>query len=122
MKNYITYRLQYLVKQTCYIYWLKIVFLGFIYLQVYFGQYITVSGVANSYFVLEGNLHVFSKCQTLFVCFFLQSDIWAMGVCVYEMTTLKRPFNAHRMQQLVFEIVHGQVRSIDVKLVDGAII
>lgn len=38
------------------------------------------------------------------------------------MTTLKRPFNAHRMQQLVFEIVHGQVRSIDVKLVDGAII
>lgn len=55
-------------------------------------------------------------------CFFLQSDIWAMGVCVYEMTTLKRPFNAHRMQQLIFEIVHGQVRSIDVKLVDGAII
>uniref|UniRef100_K1RCF7 non-specific serine/threonine protein kinase n=1 Tax=Magallana gigas TaxID=29159 RepID=K1RCF7_MAGGI len=38
-----------------------------------------------------------------------KSDIWAMGVCMYEMATLKRPFNAHRMQQLVFEIVHGQM-------------
>ncbi|XP_065923663.1 serine/threonine-protein kinase Nek4 [Magallana gigas] len=38
-----------------------------------------------------------------------KSDIWAMGVCVYEMTTLKRPFNAHRMHQLIFEIVHGQM-------------
>lgn len=41
--------------------------------------------------------------------FFMQSDIWAMGVCVYEMATLERPFDATLMQQLVFKIVHGQV-------------
>ena len=32
-----------------------------------------------------------------------------MGVCVYEMATLERPFDATLMQQLVFKIVHGQV-------------
>nr|XP_034305354.1 serine/threonine-protein kinase Nek3 isoform X2 [Crassostrea gigas] len=38
-----------------------------------------------------------------------KSDIWAMGVCVYEMATLERPFDATLMQQLVFKIVHGQL-------------
>lgn len=42
-----------------------------------------------------------------FLC--VQSDIWALGVCVYEMTTLERPFDANLMQQLVFKIVQGQV-------------
>lgn len=38
-----------------------------------------------------------------------KSDIWAMGVCVYEMTTLKRPFDARSMHQLIFKIIHGQL-------------
>nr|XP_022292252.1 uncharacterized protein LOC111103347 isoform X3 [Crassostrea virginica] len=38
-----------------------------------------------------------------------KSDIWALGVCVYEMTTLERPFDANLMQQLVFKIVQGQL-------------
>lgn len=41
--------------------------------------------------------------------FCFQSDIWAMGVCIYEMSTLERPFDAMLMQQLVFKIVHGEV-------------
>lgn len=38
-----------------------------------------------------------------------KSDIWAMGVCIYEMSTLERPFDAMLMQQLVFKIVHGEL-------------
>ncbi|XP_033744357.1 serine/threonine-protein kinase Nek6-like [Pecten maximus] len=47
----------------------------------------------------------------LFACkpYDSKSDIWALGVCVYEMATLERPFDAMLMQQLVFKIVHGQL-------------
>ncbi|XP_060062902.1 serine/threonine-protein kinase Nek3-like [Ylistrum balloti] len=47
----------------------------------------------------------------LFACkpYDAKSDIWALGVCVYEMATLERPFDAMLMQQLVFKIVHGQL-------------
>ncbi|KAL3852849.1 hypothetical protein ACJMK2_016462 [Sinanodonta woodiana] len=38
-----------------------------------------------------------------------KSDIWALGVIVYEMSTLERPFDAMLMQQLVFKIVHGSL-------------
>lgn len=38
-----------------------------------------------------------------------KSDIWAMGVVIYEMSTLERPFDAMLMQQLVFKIVHGEL-------------
>lgn len=36
-----------------------------------------------------------------------KSDIWALAVIVYEMSTLERPFDAMLMHQLVFKIVHG---------------
>jgi serine/threonine protein kinase len=50
------------------------------------------------------------RCMYKFKVFSLiQSDIWAMGVCIYEMSTLERPFDAMLMQQLVFKIVHGEV-------------
>ncbi|XP_063432164.1 uncharacterized protein LOC134714658 [Mytilus trossulus] len=38
-----------------------------------------------------------------------KSDIWSMGVVVYEMTTLEKPFDANFMQQLIFQIVHGKL-------------
>ncbi|KAL3852847.1 hypothetical protein ACJMK2_016460 [Sinanodonta woodiana] len=38
-----------------------------------------------------------------------KSDIWALGVIVYEMSTLERPFEAMLMHQLVFKIVHGSL-------------
>ncbi|XP_071170069.1 serine/threonine-protein kinase Nek5-like [Mytilus edulis] len=38
-----------------------------------------------------------------------KSDIWALGVIIYEMSTLERPFDAMLMQQLVFKIVHGEL-------------
>ncbi|KAK3585915.1 hypothetical protein CHS0354_038452 [Potamilus streckersoni] len=43
-----------------------------------------------------------------------KSDIWALGVIVYEMSTLERPFEAMLMQQLVFKIVHGSLPKMPV--------
>ncbi len=40
----------------------------------------------------------------------LQSDVWALGCCVYEMATLKHAFNAKDMNSLVYRIVEGKVR------------
>ncbi len=44
-----------------------------------------------------------------FLVFFFQSDIWALGCCVYEMTTLEHAFNAKDMNSLVLKIIRGQV-------------
>lgn len=41
-----------------------------------------------------------------------KSDIWAFGVCAYEMTTLELPFNAEKMRQLVDKIQEGQLPSM----------
>ncbi|CAF2733074.1 unnamed protein product [Rotaria sp. Silwood2] len=38
-----------------------------------------------------------------------KSDIWALGCCVYEMTTLEHAFNAKDMNSLVLKIIRGQI-------------
>jgi NIMA (never in mitosis gene a)-related kinase len=38
-----------------------------------------------------------------------KSDVWALGCCVYEMTTLKHAFNAKDMTSLVFKITKGKM-------------
>lgn len=42
---------------------------------------------------------------------FPQSDVWALGCCVYEMATLKHAFNAKDMNSLVYKILRGKVRT-----------
>lgn len=41
-----------------------------------------------------------------------KSDVWALGCCVYEMTTLKHAFNAKDMNSLVFKITSGKMPEI----------
>ncbi|CAF4479113.1 unnamed protein product [Rotaria socialis] len=38
-----------------------------------------------------------------------KSDIWALGCCVYEMTTLEHAFNAKDMNSLMLKIIRGQI-------------
>jgi len=38
-----------------------------------------------------------------------QSDVWALGCCVYEMTTLKHAFNGKDMNSLMYKILRGKV-------------
>lgn len=42
---------------------------------------------------------------------FFQSDVWALGCCVYEMATLKHAFNAKDMNSLVYRIIEGKVKT-----------
>ena len=41
-----------------------------------------------------------------------KSDVWALGCCVYEMTTLKHAFNAKDMTSLVLKITRGKMPAI----------
>lgn len=41
--------------------------------------------------------------------FFMQTDIWALGVCVYEMVALKLPSDVPDIQQLGLNIFHDKV-------------
>ncbi|GAB1606712.1 serine/threonine-protein kinase Nek4-like isoform X1 [Argonauta hians] len=38
-----------------------------------------------------------------------KSDVWALGCCVYEMTTLRHAFNARDMNSLAFKILSGKL-------------
>lgn len=38
-----------------------------------------------------------------------QSDVWALGCCLYEMCTLRHAFNAKDMSSLVYKILKGKV-------------
>jgi tRNA A-37 threonylcarbamoyl transferase component Bud32 len=41
-----------------------------------------------------------------------KSDVWALGVCFYEMLTLNRPFNARSLKELLKKILVGQYEPI----------
>jgi NIMA (never in mitosis gene a)-related kinase len=38
-----------------------------------------------------------------------KSDVWALGCCVYEMTTLKHAFNGRDMNSLMYKILRGKM-------------
>ncbi|XP_051957959.1 serine/threonine-protein kinase Nek4-like isoform X2 [Xyrauchen texanus] len=44
-----------------------------------------------------------------------KSDVWALGCCVYEMSTLKHAFNAKDMNSLVYRIVEGKLPQMPIK-------
>ncbi len=55
---------------------------------------------------ITGTAHYMSPEQTLAkrVAVDHRADIWALGVILYEMLTLRRPFDGKNLQQIVYEI------------------
>jgi WD40 repeat protein len=55
---------------------------------------------------ITGTAHYMSPEQTLAkrVAIDHRADIWALGVILYELLTLKRPFDGKNLQQVVYEI------------------
>lgn len=47
----------------------------------------------------------------------MQTDIWALGVCVYEMVALSLPDDVPEIQQLVLNTTHDEVRIMYIKLI-----
>ena len=60
--------------------------------------------------------NLFNNCkvgeEVLILNYFFQSDVWALGCCVYEMATLKHAFNAKDMNSLVYKILRGKVNPV----------
>ena len=49
-------------------------------------------------------------CYYLITKLPLQSDVWALGCCVFEMVTLKHAFNGKDLNSLMYQIQRGRVR------------
>jgi len=42
----------------------------------------------------------------------LKSDSWALGCIIYELATLKRPFDAKNLPSIVMKICHGDPKPV----------
>lgn len=41
-----------------------------------------------------------------------ESDVWSLGILLYEMCALEPPFNGRSIHELALRIVHGQYKEI----------
>jgi len=51
-----------------------------------------------------------------------KSDVWSLGVVLYEMATLKHPFQADNLQRLAIKILHGTYPPPDSDMYSGDLI